>query len=153
MLSHIKCYNCHDKWRLGTCDCLDCWVPMTSKAVHNAISLVDDRDARTAEVWERFRMSMKDFERRSGGANSELRAIQVRHVHRERTVAHYGGTCGSGAAQAGRWSCSSIQRNALERAAPPSRQSDLYPEPLLNFDVATAEWADPIRGLPEVVQR
>ncbi len=115
MLSNIKCYNCHDKWRLGTCDCLDCWVPMTSKAVHNAISLVDDRDARTAEVWERFRMSMKDFERRSGGANSELRAIQVRHVHRERTVAHYGGTCGSGATQTRRRLGTSSQRRLVQR--------------------------------------
>ncbi len=48
---------------------------MAFKAVHNAISLFDDEDARTAEVWERFRMSMKEFERRNGAANSELRAI------------------------------------------------------------------------------
>ena len=57
----IECDSCESEWRLETCVCLTCWVPMTRKAILGMIFAIDDKDAREREVWERFRMTMKEF--------------------------------------------------------------------------------------------
>ena len=121
---------------------------MTFRAVHNAISSIENEEAREAEVWERFRMSMNEFETRDSAANSELRAIQVRQVHRERTIVPTAVLAGAGSPGRDDYSGPSAIAswpNARERAAPPPpwRQPDTAPRSGLDFDVATAEWVDP----------
>ncbi len=77
-LDHIECYNCHCKWRLGIYACLCYWVPMTFRAFHDVVFMIDDVKTREDEVWEHFRMAMREFEKRCEATNSELRPIRLR---------------------------------------------------------------------------
>ncbi len=107
-------------------------VPMTFSAVHNMISVIDDKGAREREVWERFRMTMMEFEKRNGAPNSELRAIQIRQVDRQSsTVA---GAVLAGAGPPSREAVAEPNADARQRhlAPPPWRESDPDTRPWLN---------------------
>ncbi len=119
---------------------------MTFKAVHSAISLVDDKDAKTADVWERFRISMKDFEQnatvpptvscgpyRSARSTANALSSSRRHL-REIGVALV-------PASPARWT-TSRERAAL---SPPSPQRGLYPHRRRHSYLPTADRSAPTR--------
>ena len=82
---------------MGTYACLKWCVPISFRALRDAVFLlIDDVKEREREVWERTRMTMREFPERAEDMNVGLRPIRLHQLIHQRIAFAKAALAGAG---------------------------------------------------------